>query len=225
MTNQIANADSNAPVGAPAATELTFNLTATNGSSLPGAHYFNVFPPALKTPSLKSQTLTALVSQPTTSENPTTTLTWKGGGGALALFALASGMVIGNVERTPVALGDTVAVAWVDGAFTITLAAGGPANAVEVTFAPGIPPDAQIGLVVGPAPILVSVPAGLSSLTLEPDLSPVAMVVFGTAFQLPQPEMSDASQARTIMFNLDTAVATASAQIAVGLENRIVQIA
>lgn len=211
---------------APPAAAVPFELTATNESTVPGVQYFSVFPLALKNPPPKSQTLTALVSDPT-KQGEATTLTWNGGSGALALFALIEGASPDAAERMPVALGDTVAVAWVDGAFTVTATAGGPANAIEVTFAPGVAAGGQIGLVVGPAPILVPIPAGLSSLTLEPDLSPTATVVFGTAFQFPQPDESDVSKPATITFEQDettSASTPASAQIKVGLDNQIVEI-
>ncbi|WP_341487745.1 hypothetical protein [Pararhizobium sp. A13] len=208
----------------PAAASVPFKLTATNNSTVKGAQYFNVFPPALKNPSPISQTLTALVSDPT-EDGDKITLTWNGGSGALALFTLIDGTNPDTAERTPVALGDTVAVAWIDGAFTVTPAAGGPANAIKVTFTAGVPAGGQIGLVVGPAPILVPIPAGLSSLTLEPDLSPTVTVIFGTAFQLPKPDQSDVSNAATIAFEQHTATnasPTAVAQIEVGLGNQIV---
>lgn len=210
---------------APPAAAVPFELTATNASTVKGVQYFSVFPPALKNPPPKSQTLTALVSDPT-KQGDATTLTWNGGSAALALFALIEGASPDVAERTPVALGDTVAVAWIDGAFTVTPAAGGPANAIEVTFAPGVPGGGQLGLVVGPAPILVPIPAGLSALTLEPDLSPTVTVIFGTPFQLPKPDQSDVSKTATITFEQDTATnasPTAIAQIKVGLENQIVE--
>ncbi|KAB1082362.1 MULTISPECIES: hypothetical protein [Rhizobium/Agrobacterium group] len=210
----------------PSAAAVPFELTATNGSSVPGFQYFSVFPPALKNPPPKSQVLTALVSD-ATDQAGTTTLTWNGGSGALALFALLEGTSPNNAHRTPVALGDTVAVALVDGAFTLTATAGGPANAIEVTFAPGVPPGGQIGLVVGPAPILVAIPAGLSSLTLEPDLSPTVTVVFGTAFQFPEANESDVSQSATTTFKQDAtteASPTAIAHIEVDLDNKITQV-
>lgn len=226
MSKEMADNDSNVSADTPpAATEITFNLTATNESSLSGNQYFNIFPPALKTPSLKSQVLTALVSEPTSAASPTTTRTWKGGSGALALLAVTAGASPSEAETTPVALGDKVTVAWADGVFDMTPSPGGPPNAVEVTFAPGVPADSQVGLVVGPAPILVRVPVGLSPLTLEPDLSPTVTVVFGTAFQLPKPEVSDVNKAQLITFKdgATSGGATASAQIKVGLDNLIIE--
>lgn len=210
-----------AMTSAPAAAAVPFELTATNESTVPGVQYFSVFPPALKNPPPKSQTLTALVSDPT-NQGDATTLTWNGGSGALALFALIEGANPDAAKRTPVGLGDTVAVAWVDGAFTVTPAAGGPANAIEVTFAAGVPGRGQIGLVVGPAPILVPIPAGLPALTLEPDLSPTVTVIFGTPFQLPQPDQSDVSKAAVVTFTSTSP--TAIAQIKIGLDNLIVQV-
>ncbi len=215
-----------ATTSTPAAATVPFELTATNRSTVPGAQYFSVYPPALKSPPVSSQTLTALVSGPT-EQGDTTTLTWNGGSGALALFALIGGTSPDAAVRKPVALGDTVTVAWVNGAFTITAAVGGgPVDAIKVTFASGMPANGHIGLVVGPASILVPIPAGLMGLTLEPDLSPTVSVVFGTPFQLPQPDQSDVSERATITFEQDAATnasLTASAQIELGLENQIVQ--
>jgi len=209
----------------PPAAAVPFALTATNNSTVPGIQYFSVFPLPLTKPSLNSQTITAMVSGPT-KQGDTKTLTWNGGSGALTLFAFLKDANPDAAEKTPVALGDTVAVTWADGAFTVTAAAGGPAGAIEVTFPESVPADSQIGLVVGPAPIFVAAPAGLSSLTLEPDLSPTVTVVFGTAFQLPAPDESDLSQAATITFKQDTTAAspTAAAQIEANLDNKIVQI-
>ena len=208
----------------PPAAAVPFELAVTNGSTVAGRQCFNIFPPPLNKPSQNQQTITALVSDPM-GQGDTKPLTWNGGSGALALFAFVKGASLDAAERTPVALGDTVAVAWADGAFTVTPAAGGPAGAIEATFAGGVPPGSQIGLVVGPAPILVPVPAGLSSLTLEPDLSQTVTVVFGTAFQFPEPDEWDRSQAATVTFKQDAAATspTAVAKIVANLDNKIVQ--
>lgn len=227
MSIQMTNSGSDAPQDtSPATTGTAFTLSATNGSTVPGVQYFNVFPPALKSPSAKFQILTALVSDPT-PQTGKATMTWNGGGDALTLFALVDGKSPINIQGTPVALGDTVAVAWADGAFTVTPATGGPPGAIEVTFAPGVPVEGQIGLVVGPAPILVPIPIGLSPVTLEPDLSPTVTVNFGTAFQLPKPDESDLSKAVTITFVDDPSASPGPAfvaQIKVGLDNQIVEV-
>lgn len=230
MSKKIADTDDATTTDdAPAAagtTVITFQLTATNESSLSGSRYFNVFPPILKNISSKSQIRTALVSDPTSQTTPVTTLMWKGGDGALALFALTEGITLEGAERVPVALGDTVAVDWVGKGFTLTPAPGGPAGGIAMTFSSTIPTDTQIGLIAGPAPILVAVPPSLSPMTLEPDLSSTVTVVFGTAFQLPEPVVSDWSKEQTV--NLKQIASDtgpmAAAQIKVGLDNRIVDI-
>lgn len=207
-------------------TVTTFQLSATNESSLSGSRYFNVFPPILKNISSKSQVRTALVSDSTSQTAPATTLMWKGGDGALALFALTEGITLEGAERVPVTLGSTVAVDWVGKGFTLTPASGGPANAIALTFSSSIPTDTQIGLVAGPAPILVAVPPSLSPMTLEPDLSATVTVVFGTAFQLPEPVVSDWSKEQVVTLKQiasDTGP-MAAAQIKVGLDNRIIEI-
>ncbi len=226
MSTQVANTDSSTAADDPPATGVVpFQLTATNASSVPGSVYFNVFPPALTNFPATGQTITALVSPATTNSSPPVTMTWNGGPGALGLFALTDGADPARAEKTPVALGDTVAVAWANGAFTITPSPGGPAGVLTVTFAPGIPTGGSIGLVVGPAPILVPIPVSLSPLTLAPDLSPTVTVVFGTAFQFPAPDISDESQAQTVTFKTDATSTspTATASITVGLDNQIVE--
>ncbi|CAN7704369.1 hypothetical protein [Pararhizobium sp. LjRoot238] len=224
MSTQTANTASETPNGTPAVTEITFNLTATNESSVPGTSYFSVFPPKLTNP--KSQILTALVSGPTTQKTPTTTLTWQGGSGALTLLALAPGTLLKSAQTTPVSLGDSVAVAWSEGAFTFTPTTGGPADGVDVTFSPGILAGSFIGLIAGPAPILVPIPGDQSPLSLEPDLSQTVTVIFGTPFQFPKSDQSDVSKATTVSFTQDATSnsPTANAQITVGLDNLIVEI-
>ena len=184
MSTETTNTDPGAaPNNAPAAT--TFQLKATNDSSLSGSRYFNVFPPILTNIAANSQILTALVSAPTSEAEPTAMMTWKGGSSALALFAFPADASPDAAPRTPVALADTVVVDWANGAFTLTPAPGGPANGIEVTFTTAVPVETQIGLVVGPGAILLQLPVGPSPLTLMPDLSATATVVFGTAFQWP----------------------------------------
>lgn len=226
MSTQVASTDSSITANDPPATgAVSFQLTATNASSVPGSVYFNIFPPALKSIPTSGQTITALVSPATTNTSPPVNLTWNGGAGALSLFALAAATDISRAEKTAVALGDTVAVAWANGTFTVTPSPGGPEGVITVTFAPGIPTGGLVGLVVGPAPILVPIPVSLTPLTLEPDLSPTVMVVFGTAFQLPPPDVSDESQAQTVTFKTDATSTspTATAAITVGLDNQIVE--
>ncbi|HEV7309253.1 hypothetical protein [Ensifer sp.] len=222
MPKPIADQAASAPAAAApaAAAPITFSLTATNGSSLAGDAYFSVFPPPLKSPPVSSQVLTALVSAATSEANETTTLTWNGGSGALALLAMAEDGAPATAGKTPVALGDKVMVTWADGAYTIVPSTGGPASAVEVDIDPSVPPNSLIGLVVGPAPILVGIPAGLGPLTLEPDLSPTATVVFGTACVYPPAPISDVDQGLTVTFS---GTPTAAAQVAVGLDNLIQQ--
>lgn len=211
-----------APAVAPATTVITYQLGMTNDSSLAGSRYFNIFPPYLKNISTKSQVRTALVSQATSQAAPTANLMWKGGDGALALLAITEGITVESAERVPVALGDTVSVDWGGVGFTLTPASGGPANVISLTFAAGLPGDTQIGLVVGPAPILVAALLG-QSMVLEPDLSPTVSVVFGTAFQLPEPDMSDLSKEQVVALKqiASDAGPMAGAQIKVGLDNRI----
>ncbi|WP_416798719.1 hypothetical protein [Ciceribacter azotifigens] len=226
MSTQVASTDSNIAANDPPATgAISFQLTATNASSVPGSVYFNIFPPALKNLPASVQTITALVSPATTNTSPPVNLTWNGGAGALSMLVLAAGADPAHAEKTPVALGDTVAVAWTNGAFTITPSPGGPEGVLTVTFAPGIPAGGSVGLVVGPAPILVPIPVSLSPVTLEPDLSPTVTVMFGTAFQLPAPDISDESHAQTVTFKTDATSTspTATASITVGLDNQIVE--
>ncbi|MDI6835861.1 MAG: hypothetical protein QMD99_09135 [Rhizobiaceae bacterium] len=226
MSTTVESPDSRmAATDAPATGAVSFQLTATNASSVPGSTYFNIFPPALKNLPATAQTITALVSPATTNTSPPVTLAWSGGAGALSMLVLAAGAELASAEKTPVALGDNVAVAWANGAFTITPSPGGPAGVLTVTFAPGIPVGGSVGLVVGPAPILVPIPVSLSPLTLEPDVSPTVTVMFGTAFQLPAPAISDESQAQTVTFKTDptSTSPTATAAISVGLDNQIVE--
>jgi hypothetical protein len=206
----------------PVAEETTFTLTATNESSVPGAQYFNVFPPKLISPAQGTVIYTALVSNQTTKANPTVTMSWKGGAGALAMTALTKTMKIGNAAQTPVALGETVAVDWIDEAFTLTPTAGGPEGVITVTFSQNIPADSYVGLVVGPAPVLVPIQGNGSPLTLEPDLTPVVTVAFGTAFQWPKPQVWDESNAKTVTFKQGDTNGV-YAQIQVGADNLIVE--
>lgn len=213
-----------APPLPQAATVITFQLGLTNESSLSGSRYFNIFPPYLKNISTKSQVRTALVSQATSRAATNTNLMWKGGEGALALLAITEGITVESAERVSVTLGDIVSVDWSGTGFTLTPTPGGPTNVISLTFAAGLPADTQVGLVVGPAPILVAALLG-QSMALEPDLSPAISVSFGTAFQLPEPDMSDLSkeQVVTLKQTASDAGPMASAQIKVGLDNRITE--
>ncbi len=187
----------------PALAATTFHLTATNNSSLVGDSYFNVYPPALTSPSVNSQTRQALVSEPT-SKGETTTMTWPGGSAALSLFAVHAGANPTTSAHIPVALGDIVAIDWVDGAFSVSPAAGGTAGSIQVTFTAVVPSDTSIGLVVGPGSILVLQPPGQAALTLTPDLSSVATVSFGTPYQLLKPLFSDVNASSLVIFRQGT---------------------
>jgi hypothetical protein len=197
-------------------------LTVANDSTVSGPGYFNVFPPLLLNVPPQSQNLTALVSAPTVSGTPTT-ITWNGGSGALELFAFAAGTSPDAATRTAVALGDIVTVDWAGGAFTFAPAPGGPATGIEVAFTPNVPVDTQIGLVVGPGSILVPRQANPSPLTLTPNLSPVATVTFGTAYQWPGPDVSDISKSQAVTFKPSSASPVLAAQITIGSDNLIVQ--
>lgn len=85
-----------------------------------------------------------------------------------------------------------------------------------------MPGDSRIGLVVGPGAVLVPLMNGYSPMTLIPDLSPAATVVFGTAYQWPAPADSDVSRSQGITFK-PTSATTVTAHITVGPENTIVQ--
>lgn len=225
MSKQIEDQASAVPADSPpTATTIAFTLVATNASSIKGDAYFSIFPPPLKSPAVTAQVPTALVSAATDAKtSATTTLTWNGGSGALVLLAMAAGDAPANAEKTAVALGDKATVTYANGAYAITAATGGPANAIEVIFDEGVPASSLIGLVVGPAPILLKPPAGMGSLTLEPDMSPTVKAVFGTACTYPPPENSNVDQGLTVTFLAGGGGSTASAQIAVDLDNLIVQ--
>lgn len=225
MSKQIADQASTAPGDTPPpATPTTFTLSATNGSSVAGVSYFSVFPPPLKSPAVSVQVLTALISNVTRSGQGETTLTWNGGSGALALLAIA-GNGKGDpatAEKTPVTLGGKATVTFANGTYAIAVSTGGPANSVEVDFDLSVPPASLVGLVVGPAAILLAPPAGMGPLILEPDLSRTVTVVFGTACTYPPPAISDVDQGSTVMF-ASSGASAASAQIKVGPDNLIVQ--
>ncbi|MDA8231476.1 MAG: hypothetical protein M0006_09060 [Magnetospirillum sp.] len=198
----------------------TFSLIATNGSTVPGDQYFNVFPPLMTVKPDQPQTAIALVSSATVTgggESAQTTLTWTGGAGALALIALGPGQDPNKAPRTPVALGATATVSWDNNGFTISQTDTGSAGAVTVAFSGDIPAETQIGLVVGPGPIPVPAPPAKTTLTLVPDLSPKVAVTFGTAFRTGQPGVIDSSRQATVSFSRSTA------SITVGLENLIAQ--
>lgn len=227
MSSEQINTDSSPAPGTVSATTATiFTLTTVNASSVAGPSCFSVFPPILKNLPAISQVLMALVSAPTVQGGAPGVMTWKGGSGALTLFALVSGAAPENNPGTPVALADTVAIDWINGAFSLVPSAGGgPVDGIEVTFTAAVPIGTQIGLTVGPGAILVQQPAGQAPLTLTPDLSLVATVVFGTAFQMPMPDMSDVSKPQTVTFTPGGTIdnPTASAAIFVGLDNLIVE--
>ncbi|WFR95014.1 hypothetical protein [Rhizobium tumorigenes] len=212
-------------IDAQASAGTTFELKATNDSSLPGQNYFNVYSPILTNLDAKAQTLVALVSA-ATGKGQSTTLTWQGGSGALSLFAVTAGASPVTSPGTAVALGDIVAIEWAAGAFTISPAAGGPADSIQVSITSAVPPGIKIGLVVGPGSILVRPAIGQAVLTLTPDMSPVATVSFGTAFQLPPPPVSDVSQPRQVTFQPGTSSSgpLATAEISVGVTDEIVQL-
>ncbi|MBY5890820.1 hypothetical protein HFN49_32105 [Rhizobium leguminosarum] len=214
------------PSNTPVESEIKFNLTATNKSSVPGLQFFSVFPPELKSVAPKQQQLvTALVSGPTTQASSPQILTWKGGTGALTLLAFR-GTSLQSFQTTPVSLGESVTVSWSQGAFAFARIEGASKDKVAVTFASGTPTDGFIGLTVGPAPILLSIPKSLTPLSLEPDLSPTVTVVFGTPFEFPCPNQSDLSKATSVYFAQGSGCGglTYSAQINVGPEDVIVQI-
>ncbi|MBO9100173.1 MULTISPECIES: hypothetical protein [unclassified Rhizobium] len=212
-------------IDAQAGAGTTFELKATNDSSLPGQNYFNVYPPILTNLDAKAQTLVALVSD-ATSKGQSTTMTWQGGNGALSLFAVTAGASPVTSPSTAVALGDTVVVDWAAGAFTITPAAGGLTGSIQVSFSAEVPPGTKLGLVVGPGSILVRPAMGQAVLTLTPDMSLVATVSFGTAFQLPPPPVSDVSQPMLVTFQPGTSSSgpLATAEISVGVTDEIVQL-
>lgn len=210
------------------ATNYTFSLTATNQSSLSGNRYFNVFPPYLLTPAMTGQKRMARVSDPTVASNvepADTTMTWQGGASTLTMFAVTKDENPTMAKPVQVALGNTVAVSWINGSFTIVPAAGGPEGVITVTFTEGIPDNSLIGLVVGPAPILLAVPSPLAPLTLTPDLSLTATIIFGSAYQWPKPDVWDATAPQAITFTSGAAGAasTVSATILVGPDDVIVQ--
>jgi hypothetical protein len=209
------------PAASEAPVATTFQLTAVNNSSVPGVGYFSAFPPGLTNIASPPQLLMGSVSPPSSLGAPVT-MTWSGGAGALNLFAIAGDMKPDSAPRTPVALGDIVAVDWLDGAFTLVPAAGGPSDGIELTFTAAVPGDSRIGLVVGPGAVLVPLMNGYSPMTLIPDLSPAATVVFGTAYQWPAPADSDVSRSQGITFK-PTSATTVTAHITVGPENTIVQ--
>lgn len=214
------------PSKTPVESEITFSLTASNKSSVPGPQFFSVFPPELKSIAPKQpQIVTALVSAPTTLASSPQILTWKGGTGALTLLAFR-GTALQSAQTTPISLGESVTVSWSQGAFAFARTEGASKDKVAVTFASGTPTDGFIGLTVGPAPILLSIPKGLTPLSLEPDLSPTVTVVFGTPFEFPSPNQSDLSKATSVHFaqGFGSGGPTYSAQINVGPEDVIVQI-
>ncbi|HBF28469.1 hypothetical protein [Rhizobium sp.] len=199
------------------ATSLT--LTATNNSSVPGLQYFNVYPPLLKNLPAAQQTQTALVSEPTLHDGSNTAISWASGSDALSILAVTNGQILSKAEQTPIRLGQTATVSYPNSTFAIAISDGGTADIITVAFTAPIPIHSQIGLVVGPAPILVAVPASLSSLTLEPDLSQQVTVTFGSPFVWPAAEETDTSIPTVVTF----AAGQTSATITIGPDNLIVQ--
>jgi|GEM_PF-5395566 hypothetical protein len=198
----------------------TFTLTATNGSSLVGPQYFNVYPLPMVVSPLLQQTPYALTSS-ATEAGANTTMSWQSGAGALAVIALAAGQEVSAAVPTPAALGSTVAITWADGSFAVTVTppSGSPGTSIAVTVDPSVPPLSNVGLFVGPAPILVPTPVGGGSLTLTPDLTPNVTVRFGTAFNPDPSGFSDETDPATVSFIGHTV------SITVGPDNVIVQTA
>lgn len=95
-----------------------------------------------------------------------------------------------------------------------------------MSFSAEVPPGTKLGLVVGPGSILVRPAMGQAVLTLTPDMSLVATVSFGTAFQLPPPPVSDVSQPMLVTFQPGTSSSgpLATAEISVGVTDEIVQL-
>jgi hypothetical protein len=194
---------------------LRLTLTARNNSTVPGEQYFNVFPPRMSVTPLLPQTRVAKVSTPTLAGKIRhARLSWLSGPDTLALVVLAPGQKIGTATETPVTLGSTAALAWEDGAFSVSVAPGN-GEGVTVIFDPGIPQSSYVGLVVGPAPILV--PVINDRVQMTPDLAPIVRVRFGTPWQWGAPGFSDLSQSATVIF------AGHEAEITVGADNLIIQ--
>ncbi|GEO82360.1 hypothetical protein [Pararhodospirillum oryzae] len=208
----------------------TFVLTATNRSLLPGNQYFNVFPPPLLTVTPNQpQTPLALVSPPTNAQGPTSPdrknplspntvpITWEGGADALALYVLNKGQTVEGLQPTPVTLGCTVKISWEEGVFS-SVVTRGQGMTISLEFDPSVPPNVRVGLKVGPAPVLVPVPADGAGLSLMPDLSPVVKVRFGTACPPEPSAVSDLSNPATVTLSGST---TKSAALLVEADNVI----
>jgi hypothetical protein len=204
--------------GAPPADGAMHTLTARNNSSVPGEQYFSVFPPPMSvTPPELRQIPVAKVSTPTvTGKIRLARLTWWSGRAALALVTLAPGQAIEAAMRTPVTLGSIAALVWEDGMFSVTVRPG-DGEGITVTFDGDIPPVSYVGLVVGPAPILV--PVVRDAVHLKPDLAPIVSVRFGTPWQWGAPSFSDLSRATTVV------ITDHEAAIEVGPDNVIRQTA
>ena len=201
-------APANAPTGGPA-----FVLTATNESTVPGPQYFSVFPPPLTVTPQQPQTPLPLVSSPTEIDSqPTTTMQWPSLD-KLDLIVLNDTESVEGAARTPVVPGDTAAITWKDNDFAVTVTHG-TGNDIKLTFGPNMPSPSNVGLIVGPGPILVPVVG--DSMTLTPSLTPTFTVLFGTAWRNGA-EFSDYNPPAKITFKGTTAA------IVVGFDNLITQ--
>ncbi|MBV5333926.1 hypothetical protein JZU57_01510, partial [bacterium] len=141
-----------APMEDPEPTTGTpYALTCTNNSTVPGNQYFNVYSSPTVSPTLP-MTVVPLVSPATCSPNvaasagkkssasapASVVATWSGGAGALALFALSPGQKSIPTVTTPVTLGCTATVDYVDDAFTVTPVAG-EGSTVAVVLTANVP--------------------------------------------------------------------------------------
>ncbi|MBB4284540.1 hypothetical protein [Roseospira goensis] len=200
----------------------TYTLKAINRSTVSGAQYFNVYPPALTVSPPQPQTVIPLVSAATVSGGKdggqeSATLSWAGGADALVLIAVAPGQTPDGAVRLDVTPGSTVAVAWKDNAFTLTETGQGNGSGITVTFGPDVPGSSRVGLIVGPGTILVSVPVSGATLIMTPDLSTTVGVVFGT------PDRPGGEQVRDVSPKVSVEFKTTHATIVVGPDNLITQ--
>lgn len=159
-----------------------FTLSLENASTAGGANYFMVYPPALVLSPTQIQTTYPQVSEPTTAGTPTstTTMTWTIPPDGLLFVTQAPGQAFANADQWPVALGQQVTVSWTDGQLEAVCGTGSVPGVIAVTFQPGIPPGAAVGLLAGPGGCVFSVPPNVSTVTMALATQPSLCIYFGT---------------------------------------------
>ena len=85
----------------------------------------------------------------------------------------------GQVGRLA-SLGQQVTVSWTDGQLEAVCGTGSVPGVIAVTFQPGIPPGAAVGLLAGPGGCVFSVPPNVSTVTMALATQPSLCICFGT---------------------------------------------